>query len=172
MKLFGRRRNLPDLDALADAMKITTSDLDGQILANASGTDLQLAALRSALAVWSAGAWEVIPWELIQAGKWDGKTSTLSLTLLDGAKRSFELEDAGLLPQVFRERVQASIVVEQRLPAPGGELLISGRRSLSDGPNTDIIWHALALGRTRLDDPGVGELALRVTEQLRLDYDM
>lgn len=177
MRLF--RRRLPDaalLDDLAEHLRSTRRDLQGRYLAHASGEQLTVVALTDLFALRDADGWRTWAWQQVQEGRWTGETATLGVRLLDGERLRFELADAGDLPSVFVERVQSSILVEERVRVPGGEVIVSGRRPPAGVPasvlGAPIVWHALALGRVDLEAPGVSDAVVRATNRLRSDYEM
>ena len=77
------------------------------------------------------------------------------------------------MPEVFKERVDASIVFERFLSVGGsGErgVIVSGRRDLADGP-TEISWHTTLTRGVTWRTPGVRELADSAMVELRREYD-
>ncbi len=124
----------------------------------------------------AAGPWRVLEWPEVRSGSWDGETGRLSVTTLDGTTQRLKLTEPGRLPGVFHERVQATILVEERISVPGGEVLVSGRRQPA-GVDTGsqgqrVVWHAVAIGRADLADPQVSRLVVAATERLRSDYEL
>lgn len=120
---------------------------------------------------------EHVDWHLIEQGGWNAETRKLSWTLYaDGAsgrRGSVELAEPGRLPELFRERVAASIVLEQFFPFGGDQrsrgVIVSARRDLA-GPGDAITWHTtLSRGLTWQTD-GVRALADRVLRELQTEY--
>jgi hypothetical protein len=74
------------------------------------------------------------------------------------------------MPSVFRERVQASIVVNEQLTVPDnrGQVLIACRRNL--GADEPLRWLVEPIGRTDLNDPPVRDFVIQQTERLRAEY--
>lgn len=146
------------------------------MLAWASGPDDGLAvALDSAFAVRRAGEWEVHGWHLLQGGGWNRDSSALHWTTNTDERGSVTLEEPGRVPEVFNERVMASIVVQQNLDAPGGgRVMIAGRRPLGGAARRaqSTVWQVVTHGRARLDDPEVHAFLLERTAELKEQYDL
>lgn len=174
---------------LASDLGEPTASVRRRRLASARGPVDAVVALRDALALRrpgsdgptggqaaSAKTWEVLQWPEVRSGAWDGESGRLSVTMLDGSSQRFQLSDPGRLPGVFHERVQATILVEERITVPGGEVLVSGRRQpagvTSGAGGQQVVWHAVAIGRADLDNPAVARLVVATTERLRADYEL
>ncbi len=111
----------------------------------------------------------LLPWERILRGGWRPEEQELWWELVDGTKGQVVLDEPETLLGVFRECVQASILVELRMTAPGGqEVVISARRSLA---GADIYWHVWPIGNTDLNSPEVKEFVIAKTNQLRMEYE-
>ncbi|MEP7035886.1 MAG: hypothetical protein ABI934_09880 [Actinomycetota bacterium] len=94
-------------------------------------------------------------WLSVDAGAWDPETAILTVTWADGARAGqWSLRDqATLLPETVRERVQASVVLSARLNL--GERR-SGRVAIRQDFATGALISQTILGRsTRPDDPEV-----------------
>jgi len=117
------------------------------------------------------GRWLVLGWEEILSGGWVNDARMLRWTTMTGAPGEITLDDPGLVPELFRDRVNASFVAEERVTVPGGEVLITGRRN-PGSPGSEVFWHALPMRGADLDDPQTRQLVIDVTEQLRANYDV
>lgn len=139
--------------------------------AGGDGCDVLAVLTRSHLAVARGGTWQVIAWDDILQGGWQEATGTLQWVLLDGARQEIGLDDAGDLPGVFMERVQASIVIQERVPVTGGrgEIIVSGRRNPAGAGQ--LRWMVQPVGHTDLEDPQVRCVAIAETENLRREYE-
>jgi hypothetical protein len=117
-------------------------------------------------------AWVHLGWHEIERGGWDEETGELSWTRYAGSPGSVTLTEPGRLPEVFRERVAASIVLEKFVPIRNGRgVLLSGRRDLADG-DVAIIWNS-SLGRgLTWQMEGVQEATDEAIAQVRREYDM
>jgi hypothetical protein len=117
--------------------------------------------------------WRHVGWHEIERGGWNGETEQLRWQTYGGARSALALPDPARVPEVFKERVDASIVFERFLPVGGsGErgVIVSGRRDLADGP-TEISWHTTLTRGVTWRTPGVRELADSAMVELRREYD-
>ncbi len=126
----------------------------------------------SALSYGDEPGWTHIGWHQIEQGGWDTDTSRLAWTLYGGRRGSIELSEPGRLPELFRERVAASIVLEKFVPILGNRgVTISGRRDLSHG-DVPITWNS-TLGRgLTWQTEGVKAAADEAVAAVRTEYDM
>ena len=124
-----------------------------------------------------AGRWHHVGWHEIESGGWNGETRKLTWSryaelVTEGARHgSAVLSAPGRLPEVFRERVAASIVVERFLPVSGERgVVLHGRRDLAQ-PDPVISWHA-TLGRgLSWRTPGLRAVVDQSLAELRTEYD-
>ena len=144
----------------------------GDVLAVGTGGRVLAVACTECLAIRREGtdpAWTFVGWHLISQGGWNDPT--LSWKDAEGEGDSVQLDDPGRIPEVFQERVQASIVLQQVFDAPGGgHVVVAGRRRL--GADEPIVWQVTTLGKARLSNPEVAEFATAMAQQLRADYDL
>ncbi len=106
------------------------------------------------------------PWHLVDAGGWDHDTFALTVTWVDGARTStWVLPEPRMLPETVRERVQASVVLAERVELPGRRFArVVVRSDLATG---DLLEQTI-LGRgVRRDDPGVAEATAAARADLR-----
>ena len=90
--------------------------------------------------------WRHTGWHEMERGGWNAETRKLSWSEYGGRRGSVELTGPGRLPELFRERVAASIVVERFVPISGDRgVVVNGRRDLG-AARPLITWHA-SLGR-------------------------
>ncbi len=126
-----------------------------------SGDDVA-AGLSDAFAVRRAGAWTVVPWDEVEHGRWDPETKTLSWTVtpaskvvtLDAAAETIVLDEPRRLPELFHDRVQASIVCERAVRWNGGQATIVARRN-PGRMGSAVRWTVVAPAGTALDTPVV-----------------
>ncbi len=80
-----------------------------------------------------------LPWDTVANASWDDERETLTLDVEAPAERHLILlEQPGLLPQVVRERVQATIVVTRHVALDGRRgVRIVGRRPAVGG---EVTW--------------------------------
>ena len=100
----------------------------------------------SMLSYGSEPAWRHVGWHQIEHGGWNAETHKLSWSLYDGGRDFIDLVEPGRMPELFRERVSASIVAERFVPIAGERgVTVSGRRDLAQ-TSPAISWHQ-TLGR-------------------------
>jgi hypothetical protein len=127
-------------------------------------------------------AWVHLGWHEIERGGWDEETNRLAwsryadsdagATSRDIETEGLELTEPGRLPEVFRERVAASIVLEKFVPIRNGRgVLISGRRDLADG-QLSIDWHSSLQRGLTWQTEGVRAATDAAIAQVRTEYDM
>ena len=115
--------------------------------------------------------WQFVGWHLISRGGWNQKAHKLRWTLADDTTTFVSLSEPGSIPDVFRDRVRASIVVEQSFPAPGGgHVVVAGRRQL--GGEGAIVWQVTTLGAAKLSNPEVASFAQQKAAEIRYDFEV
>ena len=120
--------------------------------------------------------WRHLGWHEIERGGWDADTGELRWTELAPpgsapAAGSLALTEPGRLPELFRERVSATIAVEKFVALSGSRgVVVTARRDLArDGA---ITWHAtLTRGLTWQTD-GVRPAVDEALAELRKEYDL
>lgn len=142
---------------------------DADVLAHGVGDGVIVAGTREAFAVRRDGAWQVWPWERVSGGGWKADSGQFRWRDVDGGKHEVKLAEANLLPGLFRERVEASTVVQSLIDAPRrGEVQIVGRRSLDKAQN--VTWYAVASGGADLSDAQTAALVVAETDRLKAEY--
>lgn len=102
------------------------------------------------------------PWHEVDGGTWSAELASLTVTWVDGSRPSqWVLGATSLVPETLRERVQASVVLAQRIElGPRRTAKVALRQDLATG---DLV-EQVVLGRgVRADDP---ELAARTDASL------
>jgi hypothetical protein len=92
------------------------------------------------------------PWHEVDGGTWSAELATLTVTWVDGSRPSqWVLGATSLVPETLRERVQASVVLAQRIElGPRRTAKVALRQDLATG---DLV-EQVVLGRgVRADDP-------------------
>jgi hypothetical protein len=113
----------------------------------------------------------VLGWDEIERAVWHGDESMLEVVTLsiDGPARFFKirLDDPGRLPELVRERVTASIVVDQHVALVGraGAKIIARRVPGRD----DLEWIAIYDRGVDRDEAGVKERVSDAVALLRRD---
>jgi hypothetical protein len=123
-----------------------------------------------ALSYGSDSAWTHLGWHQIERGGWDEEAHRLSWRRLDGEEGSVELPAPGRLPELFRERVAASIALEKFVPLSGQRgVIITARRDLGHGGSVD--WHSTLSRGLTWQTAGVREAVDEVMAEIRTEYD-
>ncbi len=102
------------------------------------------------------------PWHEVDAGTWSSELGQLTVTWVDGGRPGqWVLGPASLLPETVRERVQASVVLLQRVDLGPRR---SARAVIRQDLGTGELVEQVVLGRgVRRDDP---EVVMRSEEAL------
>lgn len=125
--------------------------------------------LADRLAIRDPEGWRCVAWQAIDRGGWDPATARLRWTC-GGVDGGVHLTETGQLPDLFRERVAASIVLQQAVELGGRKrATISARRDpgAASGP---IEWRvALPAGDLDADQRRVLDAEVG---RLRAEYDI
>ncbi|WP_310964143.1 hypothetical protein [Nocardioides terrisoli] len=112
------------------------------------------------------------PWEDVQAADWDQDAGRLTIREVGAFGRprvgeAYLLEDAGLLLQLVRERVSASVVLQRQVPIVGRRgFRVIARRNPAGGP---LHWmHEYDEG-VDPNDPQVARLAEQALDAARAE---
>lgn len=131
--------------------------------------DRPVAGLPDRLAIRNPDGWRCVAWQAIDRGGWDPATAELRWTC-GGVEGSVHLTEIGRLPDLFRERVAASIVLQQTVELGGRKrATITARRDpgVASGP---IEWRvALPPGELGADQRRVLDAEVA---RLRTEYDI
>lgn len=139
------------------------------VLAHGTGEGIVAAGTREVFAVATDGEWQVWPWEQISGGSWKADKGRFVWKTMDGETLEIALDESNRLPQLFKERVEASTVVQALIDAPArGEVQIIARRSLGKVPS--VHWYAVASGGADLGDPETREIVVAETDRLAEEY--
>ncbi|NNG21188.1 hypothetical protein HJ590_16815 [Naumannella sp. ID2617S] len=127
--------------------------------------------LPDALAEERADGWRFVGWHEVDRGGWNSQNNELRWELVDGRRGAVVLDEPGRLPEVFAERVAASIVVQQHIDLPDTRegAVISARRDLGDRA-AGLLWRT----RRGRGTPDTAEVRARLAaeiERLQTDYD-
>ena len=147
MKLLPARLPASDLASLSDHL-----GRRARPLAWAASDDGVVVALTDRLCSRDSDGWSDVPWHDVLRGGWDDAESVLSwVRMSTGDKVSIHLDEPHSLPEVFRERVEATILVRQTVsPRPGKSITITARRPLTEGDDR-ILWTAHPAPGVRMD---------------------
>jgi hypothetical protein len=121
---------------------------------------------------WSAqDEWTHLGWHEIERGEWNAETATLSWTLHSGGRGAVTLEEPGRLPELFRERIAATIALERFVPVSGDRgIIVTARRDLA--AEGGISWHSTLTRGLTWHSEGVRAAADRAMAELRSEYDL
>ena len=155
-----RARRPPFLDELAEH-----AGRHPRVLAWGQGGEWAVC-LPDRFAYTRSGAWASVPWDEIDHGGWDQDSGVLSWTGPDGAAHEVALSEPGDVPDVFRELVAASILVQRTVTWDGGSAVLALRRNPADtGPAR---WRVLPAPGSDPDAPPVR----RALAQARAEWDI
>ena len=130
-----------------------------------------LAGTKSRVAVADSGEWRVFGWHEIERGSWRAESGIFRFTMLGGERFEVQLETAGRLPDLFRERVQASTVATYYYDVePEGEVRIVLRRPL--GGSDALRFYAVPSGGASLEDPGTAAFIVAETDRIKAEYEL
>lgn len=163
MAIFGTR---PDRALVQELQDHLGRGVD--VIAHGSGPEVAVLATKELLALRSRGVWRTFGWEQVAHGAWHATESAFSWTTTHGDEVTVQLDDVGRLPELFKERVQASTAVTLSHDLTRGRVQIIGRRKL-DGSD-DLTWYAIAGGGADLADESVAAFVVAETDRLRAEY--
>ncbi|MBN9104839.1 MAG: hypothetical protein J0I14_07530 [Propionibacteriaceae bacterium] len=163
MALFTRP---PRLDAALVAL------LGGRrVLASASSPDGEVVGTVDRLFFPDGSGWSEQPWHEVERGGWDGASRTLAWTTTSGVQRSLVLTERRGLPDLFNERVTATIVATRDIElGPHRKAILTGRRDLSPGAS-GLVWQATPGRGTTAAELASDPLVIVELERLRAEYD-
>lgn len=112
-----------------------------------------------------------IPWQHVERADWDSDAEQLTVLEIGEFGRvrprhTFEIEDPGLLLELLRERVTASVVLQRRVPVHGktGVTVVARRTPGGDG---EITWAYEFDRGVDPEDPEVMAAAERALQSAR-----
>ena len=173
---WARSRGLPPEVYAAWVQSLPTDRGRTRILAWAPGPDAYAIVSVGTLAVGSAAVGEaaefrLLGWHEIERGGWDVERGRLTWKRYDAQAEHLELTEPGRVPEVFRERVAASIAMEKFVPLTGERgVVVTARRDLTG--KTPPQWHATLTRGLRWETPGVAEAVETVVSDVRREYDL
>lgn len=172
--MFTRRPRLApaDRDSLNAAHREQFGTDAAKPLAVAAATTGWCALLPNCLAHQKASGWQFVPWHTIEQGTWNDQNRELRWEELGGRRGNILMDDPGRVPEVFKERVQASIVVHKNIPIDGTPEggVVSARRNLGDR-DAPLEWR-IRRGRGTPDSPEIQAILGAALVDLRTDFDI
>ncbi len=168
MALFGRTSLDPDTDAALTRLVGRRP----RMLATGRGPDGEAVGLIDRLVYRGGDDWRQQFWHEIERGNWDQASRRLRWTDVDGTAGELELTETGMLPDLFNERVTASIACMRVVDlAPRGTAVITARRHLGEAAAL-LVWRVApgkgASPQAVAGDPTVAAELVR----LRAEYDL
>jgi hypothetical protein len=130
----------------------------------------------STLSYGDENGWKHIGWHEIERGGWNAELGKLSWVLhatpgKSSPRCTLVLVKPGRLPELFRERISATIAIERFVPLLGERgVTITARRDL--GASDTIAWHSTLTRGLSWDADGVRAAVDQAMEQLRTEYDV
>lgn len=120
--------------------------------------------------VWADGEWRSVGWHDVVRGGWNDEAGSLHWTARDGVSHEVALSDPGRMPELFRERVEASILLARTVELGGGRrIIVSARRDLADA-HAPALWLVTPGPRTDMADPEVVAIAQAKIAELQGEY--
>jgi hypothetical protein len=174
---WSRGRGLPS--AVYDSWQVSLPAQPrglGRILAwAASRTGFCIAALAT-FSYGNENGWEHVGWHEIEHGSWNAELRRLSWVCYAApgeapARGSVELTEPGRMPELFRERILATIAVEKFVPLSGERgVTVTARRDLGRGGA--VSWHGTLTRGLSWETDGVRAAVDQAMEELRTEYDV
>jgi hypothetical protein len=130
----------------------------------------------AALSYGDEATWAHIGWHEIERGGWNAELHQLHWVRYAApgealARGSVELTDPGRLPELFRERISATIAVERFVPLAGERgVIIAARRDL--GGSGAVAWHGTLTRGLSWRTEGIRAAVDQAMEQVRAEYDI
>jgi hypothetical protein len=169
---WSRSRGLP-ADAYASwvASMREVAGRPARILAWAGEGDQLAIGSPTVLSAGGVDGWQHVGWHEIERGGWNDELRRLSWVRLDGRRGEVQLAEPGRLPELFRERVEATIVVRQFVALAGERgVTISARRPLG-GPGP-LVWHTSLTRGLTWQTAGVQQAVDDALAETRAEFDM
>ncbi len=143
-----------------------------RVLASAKSPRGEVLGLADCLVFPGDNGWTQLPWHEIEHGGWDSPSRTLRWTTAGGTTSSVSLDEPGLLPDLFNERVTASIACVRTVDLAGaGTAVITARRDLGRN-GSDLIWRVSPGKGVQQSAVDADPLVALELEQLRAEYDL
>ena len=174
---WSRSRGLPR--AIYDSWRSSLATQPGRparILAWATTSTGFCIASPASLSYGDEQGWKHVGWHEIERGAWNAELRTLTWALhtapgKPSPRGSLELVEPGRLPELFRERIVATIAIEKFVPLMGERgVTISARRDL--GGTGAVVWHSTLTRGLSWQTAGVRAAVDQAMEQVRTEYDV
>jgi hypothetical protein len=146
----------------------------GRILAWATSQTGFCIASPATFSYGNENGWEHVGWHEIEHGSWNAERSRLSWVRYAAAgeapsRGSLELTEPGRIPDLFRERILATIAVEKFVPLSGERgVTVTARRDL--GRRGAVSWHGTLTRGLSWQTEGVPAAVDQAMEEVRAEY--
>lgn len=167
MGLFTRH----DLDAATAAALSDYLGVVPRVLSWALTQDGVAAGLSDRLVYRREGRWVQQAWHEVERGGWDQQAGDLRWVDHQGREESLHLVEPRRLPELFNERVTASIVLQKVVELGRGRTAVVSLRRDLGSPASPMVWRVQLGARVRPDDPEVESALNTELERLRSEYD-
>lgn len=135
----------------------------GKVLAWSPTRDGAVVGLADQLLVQDAAGWRGYPWHSIATGKWQPDSQQLTWVDTAGNEHTVVLDRPGRFPDLFNERISASVVFTRRVEFGRGRYAtIALRRDLATATG-DAAWQVTPSAGVNLADP---EVSARIDQEL------
>jgi hypothetical protein len=174
---WSRSRGLPR--AIYDSWRsslATQPGRPGRILAWATTSGGFCIASLATLSYGDEEDWKHVGWHEIERGAWNAELRKLTWALHaapgePSPRGSLELIEPGRVPELFRERIVATIAIEKFVPLVGERgVTITARRDL--GGTGAVAWHSTLTRGLNWQTAGVRAAVDQAMEQVRTEYDV
>jgi hypothetical protein len=174
---WSRSRGLPP--AVYDSWRSSLAEQPsrpGRILAWARTSTGFCIASPATLSYGDEAGWRHVGWHEIERGRWNAELRKLTWVLHAAPGRlsphgSLELVEPGRLPELFRERISATIAIERFVPLVGDRgVTITARRDL--GGTGTVDWHGSLTRGLSWESDGVRAAVDQAMEELKREYDV
>jgi len=168
MALFGRATLDPDTEAALT--RLVGRRL--RILASGRGPGGEAVGLIDRLVYRSGGEWRQQFWHEVERGNWDQPTRRLRWTDVGGGVGDVELTQTGMLPDLFNERVTASIACMRVVDLDTrGTAVITARRHLGDAA-APLVWRVSPGKGATIESVAADSGVAAELASLRAEYDL
>lgn len=99
------------------------------------------------------GGWHSQPWHEIGRGNWDAESLVLSWTDAANASHEVTLDGSRRFPELFNERVTASVITSRRVDLGKGRGAVVALRRNLDPASDETAWRVTPTGKTDPSDP-------------------
>jgi hypothetical protein len=174
---WSRSRGLPS--AVYESWRASLAGQPGRltrILAWAMSPTGFCIASPAAFSYGNENGWGHVGWHEIEHGSWNAELRRLSWLRYAApgeapARGSVELTEPGRMPELFRERILATIAVEKFVPLSGERgVTVTARRDLGRGGT--VSWHGTLTRGLSWQTEGLPAAVDQAMEQVRAEYEL